>query len=362
MRYRTAKLLAEESIAAAGTKTIDINVTDMISRIVVAYRTSKSKNGMDSYAHKDVSRIELVDGSEILHSLSGGQNQALCIYDRKVGTMSHGQRIDGSSEYNVYGIDFGRFLLDPVLAFDPTKFNNPQLKITHNFAVSDTGVTAGLLEVWAECFDERKITPIGFLAAKEVYAYTCGAAASYEYIDLPVDRALRKLLIEGYRSGYSPWDQIIEARLDEDNEKRIPFDWDLEDYNRVKKGEFEPVEEVLIGIASAGGLVFYVTPTDYWATLAPISQNNAPDLYISGASMTGGKATLKSAAATQFTAIVRGWLPNHCFCFPFGDQMDMEDWYNVANLGSLRLRLKAGGSAANGTGAAIVQQLRKYGG
>lgn len=359
MNYRIAKLLAETNYTAAATKTIDINVKDIISRIVIAWRVAMVGNGMDSYPHRDITKIELIDGSEVLHSLNGGENQALCIYDRKAPTMNHGQYIAGSSMYSVYGIDFGRFLNDPILAFDPTRFQNPQLKISYNFALADTGGTSGNLEVWAHLFDQKMVSPIGFLSAREIKDFTVASAGVYDYLDLPVDKVIRKLFIQGYASGREPWYQVIEARINEEGDKRIPFDWDLEDYHRIMKGIWTPVREELIGIASAGGLDFYVTPTDHWAILAALTHNNAIDLEISGASMTGGKVTLKSASASQFGGIAFGWLPNHVFEFAFGDPQDPEDWYDVTKLGSLELRVKTG-TATSGNIRTFVQQVRRY--
>ena len=162
MKYRRTILLAATDVGAAGTKTIDINVAQPISRIGMEWKIFKSVSLMHSYAHKDITKIELVDGSDILHSLDGGKNQALCILDRKVGSMNQGQWIGGANQRSFYGIDFGRYLYDPQLALDPARFKNLQLKVSHNKAISDTGGTLGTLEVWAEIFDEKVISPIGF--------------------------------------------------------------------------------------------------------------------------------------------------------------------------------------------------------
>lgn len=359
MKYRTTKLLAEKSLSGSGTHTIDLLVDQPISRIIIAWRVSLSGDGMDSYAHKDITKIELVDGSDVLHSLNGGQNQALCIYDRKVPTMNHGQYVANNSAYTTFGIDFGRFLHDPVLALDPTRFRNLQLKISYNVAVMDTGNSTGYLEVWAELFDEKVISPVGFLMAKEHYSWSLTAAGAYEYIDLPTDYPLRKMLIQGYASGVEPWYQVIEARLDEDNEKRIPFDWDLEDYYRVMKGIWTPVEDVFYGVGDvAMTYYFYLTPTDYFT--APLLTHIGEGQFSSVQAIApGGKLRLYCDSTSNAIGCVRGYLPNHCFEFAFGDPKDIEDWYDVTKLGSLRLRLKSG-TATSGDVATVLQQLRRY--
>jgi hypothetical protein len=359
MNYRKATILSETNLTPAGTKTIEINVADVISRLTIAWRVTKGHDGMQSYAHKDITKIELVDGSEVLHSLDGGQNQALCIYDRKCGSMNHGQHTDGNSEYSTYAIDFGRHLYDPVLALDPKRFKNLQLKIAYNFAVADTSATLGYMEVWADVFDEKVVTPMGFLTAKNYESWTLSAAGAYKYVDLPTDRVIRKMLIQGYYAAYEPWYQVIEARLSEENDKRIPFDLDLEDYCRVMKGVWTPVHENFYGLGSAASTYgFYVTPTDYYCTLnatgvggAAIGPDRQPQ---------GGYFKLTAAGGNEYASgTVTGFLPNHCFEIPFGNPQDVDDWYDVTKLGSLRLRLKSG-SGSSGNVDTILQQLRKY--
>lgn len=359
MNYRTAKLLAETNFTTAQTKTIDINVRDIISRIIIGWRVTRAGEGMNSYPHADISKIELIDGSEVLHSLSGGENQAVCIYDRKSKTMNHGQHVASNSEYSSYGIDFGRFLHDPLYAFDPTRFINPQLKITFNHAVCDTGASSGNLEVWADMFDERQVQPVGFLTCRQIKDFTVATAGVYDYIDLPVDRTMRALFIQGYAKGYEPWYQVIEARLNEDGDKRIPFDWDLEDYHRVRKGFSEPIQEQCIGQATTSDLVWYVTPTDYY--VIPLFGHIEYDSTVHVEDYAkGGKLTIQSETAyTTFLGLVHGWLPNHMFHFPFGDPQDPEDWYRLDNVGSLKLRIKTG-TATSGNIRTSVQQVRQY--
>lgn len=360
MKYRTAELMSATDLGASGTKSLDINVLDPISRISFYFKTTKSKNSMDSYLWKDIPKIELVDGSDVLHSLNGGENQALCIFDRKVPTMNHGQESLGNSTLATFAIDFGRFLWDPILAFDPTKFKNPQLKITYDEDVADTGVTVNECKVLVDCFDEKIITPIGFLSAKELYSYTCGNENSYEDVDLPTDYPIRKILLQAYYAGYEPWVQIAEARLSEDNLKRIIFDHtSLEYYHRMRKGIDPPVEELLQYAGSTGVQYYYVTPTDYW--IAALINNMTETTHIKANPLRGGKIGLTAEAASQTgVGIVRGYLPNHCFQFPFGDQNDPDDWYDVTQKGSVKLRLRAGSSGTSGTGAVVVQQLRNY--
>lgn len=360
MKYRTTELLDATDVGASGTKTIDLNVQDIISRIVMGWKITMAGYGMNAFCYEDITKIELVDGSKVLHSLDGGVNQALCIFDRKCPTMNHGQFVNASSVYSTYAIDLGRFLYDPELALDPKKFRNLQLKITYNEAVMDTGASENELEVWAHCFDEKVVNPIGFLVAKEIYKYTAGAENSYQYIDLPVDLAIRRMILQGFYDGAEPWAQIKEARLSEDNDKRIPFDWEMEKYYRTMKGVWTPVEEQFYGYADTSGTyVYYITPTDYFAGVFGHILGGTVQGAPTGVTP-GGQVTLNAGTAGCFHGVARGYLPNHCFDFPMGDPMDISDWLDKGNIGSLKLRLKAGSSGTSSVNKVALQQLERY--
>lgn len=359
MNYRLAEILAQTDLGAAGTKDIELKVRDPISRITLQWIVTKSKDGMDSYPHKDITKIELKSGSDVLFGMDGGQAQALNIYNRKIQCINHGQFITGNSQRSIYCIDFGRFLFDPELALDPSKFDNLILYVTFDEDVSDTGVTANTLEVLADVFDEKAVTPIGFLMSKEHDSRT-PPASGYDYIKLPRDYPLRLMLLQGYRAQYEPWYQVSEAKLDEDNSKRIPFDVNLERWHQYRKAIDLPIIEQVIGKADASGSqAFYLTPTDYWSLMLTTAWG-ADMMYREGARGGGYIVPYTETNERQFQGIAMGWLPNHCFQFPFGDQMDMADWYDITRIGDLTLRIKAGSGGASGTVATILQQLRRY--
>jgi len=359
MKYRVAEILAEEALGESGTKTIDLKVIEPISRIDLRYQVTKHSTSMHKHPAADIIKIELVDGSDALHSLSGYESQALCIYDRRVPTMNHGQSIAQNSQRSIFGIDFGRFLFDPIYAFLPGKFKNPQLKITYDTLLSDTAATTPLLEVIGHVFDEKSVSPVGFLMSKEHYNATSPASGAFAYVDLPTDYPIRQMLLRGHEDGYEPWQAILEARLDEDNLKRIPFNWNIEQYSQVMKGVWPAVEELIVGQCSANPDTYYITPTDYWAAVVALHSYEVSGYHYTG-SFRGGKGSIYTSASAQFTGMARGYLPNHCIQFPFGLQQEPDDWYDVTKKGSVRLRIKGGLEGASTTFQVVLQQLRKY--
>lgn len=361
MNYRKVTIHPRESLSSAGTKTITIRGVDVISRILIKFELYKSKHDMDNHAASDITKIELVDGSDALFSMTGLEAQALNIYDRKCGSMCKGQHMASCYDETWYGLDFGRYLFDPELALDPKQFTNLQLKITYTLTTADTGASAARLEVFADVFDEKVVTPVGFLMSKEYYSYSCGDDGSYEYIDLPTDYPMRKMLVRAYTASYEPHYSIESVRLDEDNLKRTPIDIAVESYVTMMMSEWQEVEEALAVITyTLTERTWYTTPANYFPSVAGVSTGD--ELISSPPGWPrGGAVTLYSHAGGQnFFGLVRGYCPNHCVEFPFGDPKDMNDWYDVTKIDNLRLRLESGDSGSSGAAAVILQQLRKY--
>jgi len=360
MNYRHALLLAPEDLGGSGTKVIDIDVRNPISRIDIKFKTTKASNGMSAGAPANISAIELVDGSKVLHSLNGHENQALAYYSDPGVIMDHGQHVSTLSEVDEFRISFGRHLWDEMLAFLPGNFINPQLKITFDEDVSDTSVSANECEVWARIFDEKSVSPIGFLSAIEQYQYTCGAANSYENISLPEDREIRQILVRAYQDGYEPWYQIKEARLDENTLDRIPFDFtDLETYYRMMKSVWKAIVQQVVLAPGSGGQTYYLPMTDYNASIAGVGMGGTEELYMTAAAARGGKFQLACTTGVNIAAIAQGYLPWHCYQFPMGKLNDVDDWYNPAGK-KPRLRLRAGTGGTSGTGEVVIEELYRY--
>lgn len=360
MHYRHALLLATEDIGEAGTKTIDVDVSKPISRIEIRFQTTKSAHGMSAPPPANIPKIELVSGSTPFHSLTGYENQALAYYNQPGRVMEHGQHMSGSSETDLYVIDFGRWLWDELLAFDPSRFTNPQLKITWDEDVADTGVTANELEVWAHIFDEKLVSPLGFLSAIEHHDYTPGSNNSYEQIELPEDRKIRQILVRAHQDGYEPWYQIDEARFDEGTLDRIPWEYtNLENYYRRMKSVWPMIQVPIIGVADGSGQTFYVPVTDYWAQIIVAEHGYAADWHTASPGARGGKPVITSAANCQFAGLAVGYLPWSTFQFPMGLKDVIEDWYDPAGK-KPRLRLRANTGGPSGTVQTVLEELYRY--
>jgi len=361
MNYRYATILAEKSLSTKGTETIPINIQDPISRLEIGRHPTLAYTAMLAALPVGISKIELVDGSDVLHSLNGRENQALCIYDRRVPTMNHGELGHNADLYATFGIDFGRFLYDPELAFDPKQFNNPQLKISHEAVLLSANTVTHGLEVFAHCFDERAVSPIGFLMSKEHKSYSLGAAAAYEYTDLPTDFPIRQLLVRPHLTQVGPKNIMDTIKLSEDNDKRIPIDCGLEAYIRRMKGEWSIIQEVFNDYRETNGIYYkYITPTDHMTAISGMGIGSSDATSWVEDYTKGGYVQWRAGGTQMMVAVAHGYLPHHTIQFPFGRQDQIDDWYDVTRVNSLRLRLLSKAAGSGGDVGIILQQLRRY--
>lgn len=358
MKYRTVKVHALEDLGASGTKIIDINVKDPITQLVIPFKYNVPDNVARIGSEFDIiSKLSIIDGSDVITELSGESLVASAFYEGHKVVNTAGGNQGGWAQKASLVIPFGRFFRDPLLAFDPTKFNNPQIKITYDAARICAGGTKFYFSLIAECFDEKIINPIGFLRTTLLHEYT-GAATAYKYIDLPTDLVIRKLYIQCKQYDKSVAQNITDVKLSEDNDKRIVFD--LEAYEWVNRlaAEFgECTQEFFIRTYGATRPCV-LAPYSY-ARIGGVNQMheesfNMPDTEV------GWYSAAAAATDNIIHGGVAGLLPYAHLCYAFGDQQDIDDWYDLTNVGSLRLRIQSGANGAGCTFSTILQQLRRY--
>lgn len=358
MNYRLAVLLSHESIATAGTKTLDLTLTDPISMISVQVKATNNGNTPTAHPAKIISKIEVVDGSDVLFGLSGQELLALQFYNTKRTPFCVNNYLNDVMNITNYEIYFGRYLYDQLFALDPTKFTNPQIKITHNLASGGSAPDAATLEVTAHIFDQKTPTLQGFLMAKENVSYTLVNSAN-EYIDLPTDYTLRNIVVMSLANDKQPYQQYNEIKLSEDNDKRIPVDDKTSDLMKYFGSQYPRIVESIEGATADSTLDFYMMST-YEIEMSAIAMGFAA-AYMKTDYMYGGQVDIRASAAANFKAVVTGMAPFGALQIPFGDPQDPADWYDVSGIGNLRLTLKAGSSVGSGsTCEVLTEQLRPY--
>jgi hypothetical protein len=362
MNYRLATVLDRKTEGSDVTEVIDLNLADPVSRIQLIHEPTNAAS-VQPTAHpaRCITKIELVDGSDVLFSLSGREAQAADFYH--TGKVPLNQIIywNYNNSEMVYNLNFGRFLYDPLFAFDPSKFRNPQLKITIDINGGGCAPTTGFLTVLADIFDGKRISPEGFLMHKEVKDYVPGASA-HEYTDLPVDFPYRKLFIQAHKHGTGPDYLITSVKLSEENDRKIPINATILELMKAVSSRHGPWREWILCAGGADGWHFYCTPC--YAPVGNISQfeNSCANFLYALGSMNGGQGHIPiTGSGVNLSLQVAGWCPHGVIEVPFGLQDDPDDWYDVTQLGSLKLDILATANYTTGDSCAIfLQQLRKY--
>jgi len=358
MNTRLATILAREDLNQSGTKVIDINILDLISRIMVVFTAKNGADAIIAHPAANVTKIEIVDGSDVLFSLSGKQAQGVNFYDRPIKPFNYTDTIDAHWNTAAMGIDFGRFLFDQALAFDPKKFTNPQLKITWDERLCQANCSDNYCTVLADIFDELVPTPTGFFMTKEIYNYTI-AETGYEYIDLPTDYITQQIFVRTQLAENVFEGIIDELKLSEDNDKRIPLDISTGNLIRRVLEQYPPVMETSLLDGQTSATDSYVMPTDIVHVLVSEYGAIGP---ASAWTLDGGKIGYIGTNATgALKAIIFGYYPHGVAPLLPKPGPEIADWYDVTKLGSLRLRIKdSAASATTPSGQVITKQYRTY--
>lgn len=358
MNTRVAVIMAAQDLGASGTKIIDVNIKDIISRITINFYAVNGDTTIAAHPAANVEKIELVDGSDVLFSLTGFQCQGMNFYDRNGMIPYTSLRTYASGQRALFGMDFGRYLYDQDLAFDPTKFTNPQLKITFDRTNANAACVTSECEVLANIFDELVPTPAGFLMSKEIYSYTVGTTG-YEYIDLPTDYITRQIFAKAFLAPYGMTSIFDAFKLSEDNDKKIPLDLSADEMERIAFETFGFVKEHAKLNASAGVANFFGMPTD--GAFAHISAEGGEEDWSCWSQGGGQFAAQAETGGLRGRATLIGNSPHGVVPLLPKPGMEIASWYDVRPLGSLKLRIDDSAPAADTyTGEVMITQYRPY--
>ena len=357
-RFVTLKAL-ETGIAASSVRTIELDMVDPISQILIWHCTVMSGSvGSTEHPMLNIAKVEIIDGSDVLFSLDGQEMQALDIYHSgiypRAGEFHY---LNGLSADFQIAIDFGRWLWDEELAFVPTNFRNPKLVITYAGTLVGNGAASCELRVNAALFDEKSISPSGFLMTKEAKSWTV-ASGSHEYTECPKDFPYRKMLLQSRLASNDIRTIFSNVKLSSDQDKKVILNHTAWDILMGIGRENAYIEEMIQGAAGTALRNAHCTPTV--GVTAPIAEFAAAIATTGVASMHYGGGYLRhiSQAATNVQLHVCGWGPHGCMQIPFGKQDEIADWFDVRQVGSLKLDVTSGNSSA--VQKLFIQQLRTY--
>ena len=368
MKYRNVELYYQQALDDVGTKIIDLRTTDPLSAIRLQFfGTNGATHCKDNRLNDVITKIELVDGSDQLLSLTLKEAQALEF--RRTGKMPYvrvGESASGGQEESTL-ILFGRNLWDKEYYMDLSKFRNPQLKITSNIAAvaaaSATAFLTGSLKVTIDLLviQEGAEAAKGFMMAKNVYGFTSGTSGD-EHIDMPMDYPYVGLMVRAFVAGNDVNENISKIKINCDAGRFIPIEKYVKDLWKAEEQDLGPAELRYYLFRKHGETVTHDLNHDPIIALTPSVAG-----HIAGASWSWSSRfylVLTDSAAAAITAeelielVVKGACPHSTIYVPFGLKEDPATYFDPKVFGDIDLVLT---QAAASAVAVILLQLRPYG-
>jgi len=352
MKTRQTTIQAFAAHAAAGTDVYPILLKDPISRLVMPYSVLVPAAARIEHMSTAFTRIVIVDGSDVLMSLSGQQIDGMA---RMRALAANATFEDQAQSVTVWGnliIDFGRYLFDKEIAFDPSKFHNPQIQVTHNAGAIATGGVRTDYGILAQVMEGLGSAPMNFLMKKEAKSWLA-ANAAWEYSELARDFPYRAIWLQAKTNLIGVDGHWSRALLNEDNYKRVPFDVLVDDQVADNAGEYGLITENVSSTTSGLATPQFAAPT-YGGAFMGVNATTWNALY--SQNFNGGQYSVESANGTDnYRGLIEGLCPQGLVVFNMGPKDEIGDWYDPAGVGSLRFEVLGAGAR---TMRVITEQLR----
>ncbi len=374
-KYRDVLIENDKTLGDSGTEVIELSVVDPISELIIKVKNKNSTtSNKNNPIMRNISKIEVVDGANVIYSLSGALAQSMSYYQRRVLPCMYRQGGISQNQEDWFVLRFGRYLWDKMFALTPQAFRNLQLKITYDFAtVNAIGVTGfvtanGKLSVIARLMEDPEVKPDGYMMAKNHYNFT-SAASGDERVPLPTDHDYVMMLVRAWEANTKLYTTISNLKLDIDSGKDMPFDMDSWQLLKWMESEY--------GLITLEQHLYATTEENVqtWlgvgesAVLTPETLSTGPtDLYalVNHYGVDSGHMNLvvrnpaNGAAVTAIIhALIRGQALNHCFAIPFGIMNDPDTWFKAQGVGDIKAVITQGNAGASVDVALL--QARMYG-
>lgn len=358
MNHRLTELLAAKSITTAGTEVLDVNVRDPISRISIYVQLTNASWVPTGHPAISVVQVDLVDGADVLFSARGQYAQAISFYQTGEIPYNSVNYTDNGKAKAIVPLYFGRYLYDPDLALDPTRFTNLQLKIQHDYSLGGATPDAATLEVWADVFDEEAISPRGFLMSKSHWTKTL-VASTTDYVELPTDYPIRLVMPAAFSNDEEPDVNIATVKITEDHDKKVLVNADTHVLLKMYENQYPVYTDYGEGrLIAATNEEFFVTPCkDVQISAFP---NQDLDAYINFPWSGGNGRNFMGSAGSTINFKTTGRCPHGVIPIPMGRQNDLANWWDVSRLGSARAKLTTGAGDTSALYELLLQQLRTY--
>ena len=364
MKVRDYYLAKNQTVGDSGSFTWNIPTGLKIQDIRVIYT---STNGATSNTVGKlcgmVTKLEVLNGSDVLASLTGREAQALFCFN---GHLDYGKfpwksltSAAGANLVEEFPILFGAYFRDPRFYLDTSRYANPQIRLTHAITISTTaGFATGttLVSILLRIIDSAAPPYMGFFMNKELQSLST-AASGDDITYLPLDWPYAGLMVQALKTTVDPTTVFTNLKLLVNLGSFIPFDMLTTDVAAMNFEQFGEFKE------------YWVPLSDTTATfLADVYRNVGAVADIAGAtgkaliaSVTGESVVMNfttAQGAGTMRARIEGLCPHASFWLPFGDGDTVADMLDPSQ-GISDLRLVKTQGVASADARVVSSQLRQ---
>lgn len=360
MDVRRTTLMSPTDVGPSGTKVIDLNVVDYLSRIDILFKYTVVTVSVQIGRVVDcISRVELVDGGNTIASVTGPQLAGINAHNRKRMPYFQGSLTVGGICEQMISIDFGRWLYDEDFAFNPGMFKNPQLRITYDEDASNTSAVINSLSVYADVMSGNMKTPSKYIVPREWKNFTFGTS-SHEGVSLPTSHIIKSILFNPYSADHSPVDLISTIKLSMDNDKRVILDETFAYFTKCMLQKYPRFSEKMILDAVVTAKTIHSNLSDdlkidvqYDGTAFVTAQSK-----LAVPTYTGNIIALSASVDIQAVeAEISGTCPFNSIMFQIGDEWEVSQWLDPRSAKSLDIDILSSSDADTGDNCSIVVEL-----
>ena len=351
MKTRDVYLLNQQTLNDTDTVTVDLTKSLKILYLLVQY---SNLNGATSNTlgklNGAVSKLSVIDGSNVLHSLSMQEEQAKNAYDYGQLPFQQLSQVGGATVVERAVIDFRRYQGDRTFYLDTSRYQNPQLQFSHSFPISATaGFQSGngKLTVIARVIDSGAEAQQGFVMAKELDSFASSSSGDH-ITDLPLDFPIAAVMVLDPVNGSAPDAFLSNFKLTADTDSFIPINEGYTDLIRRMVTEYGKFEQTMVGLSGTSWTLNFdlYSGVDAWAAedggqISPFVSSVTANQVVAGipAYYPTGAAANTATTATTPTFIARGATPQGAVVYRFGDGVTPQDIFSPQGVGKLQLKL-----------------------
>jgi hypothetical protein len=357
MKTRDYVLVNARTMADSETYTKDLKAGSKIQYLRVFYQgTNGATSNTLAKLNGMVSKLEVTNGSDALHSLSMRQEQASNFFRhgrlpfQQLNSKAAGVVIEEAI------INFGRFLGDREFYLDTSRYPNAQLSFTHALTISATAgfaTTTGRLTVIARLIEEGALPCKGFIQSKQVANWTSLASGRHDLL-LPLDYPIVALQAHDLVTTVEPDVDISNLKLSLDDDKFIPFDLtsaqllyaNIDEYGKAKQRMNFLNDTAVTWLSDIYGRAS--------AFMGPM-----------GGTAKGGISTVTAEQIVAYMTTgdtaslfinVEGHAPHSSLYYRFGDGINPDDFLLTSGIAKAELQVSEGGAGA--ADSIVVHQAR----